>query len=271
MRMNSRSCYFAALHILALGSPFFYTRESIIACLVLYLITGFGITVGYHRLLAHHAFKTTSIIQRILVIAGALAAQGGPLFWVSTHRIHHKSTDQVGDPHNSQLGFWWSHMGWLLDSNADFKIQPIFIPDLLEKRWLQWLDRNFLLVQFTLALLLFVITYLFAGIYSAFAMLIWAIPLRIIAVLHSTWLTNSAAHLWGYRSFNTPDNSTNCWWVALLTLGEGWHNNHHAFPYSARHGLQRWEWDPSWYLILALQKIGVAWDVKLPAVAMGKS
>lgn len=268
--MKSRRYYFAALHICALPAPFFYTRDSIIAFLVLYLITGFGITIGYHRLLAHQAFKTTSIVKRILVTAGALAAQGGPLFWVSVHRNHHKSTDQEADPHNSQLGFWWAHIGWLLSSNTDFKIQPNLIPDLLEKRWLKWLDQNFLLLQLCAAWLLFIIVFLLTDTYNTIAMMIWAIPLRIIAVLHSTWLTNSAAHLWGYRSFKTPDNSRNCWWVALLTLGEGWHNNHHAFPYSARHGLHRLELDPSWYLILALHRIGVVWDLKLAPIGIRK-
>lgn len=151
------------------------------------------------------------------------------------------------------------------------KADPKRVADLLGNPWLCWLDRYFLLLQLILAAVIFFCTTAIADTYSAVAMVIWAIPVRIVAVLHSTWLTNSAAHLWGYRCFETDNNSHNNWWVALITFGEGWHNNHHAYPSSARHGFKTWELDLSWWFILILQRLGLVWDVKLPPVDASKS
>lgn len=266
-----RFYYFSSLHLIALLGFYYYTAASILSFFVFYLITGLGITVGFHRLLTHRSFKTPSFMLNILATAGSLAAQGGPLFWVSVHRLHHQCSDQDGDPHDSRLGFFWSHIGWILFSEKILLADPKPLQHLAGHTWLRWLDRHFLLLQLLLVVILFAVTYAIAGEYDAIAMIVWAVPIRIIAVLHSTWLTNSAAHLWGYRSFDTDDHSRNCWWVALLTLGEGWHNNHHAYPFSARHGLKFWELDLSWWFICGLQRIGMAWDVKLPPASEQKN
>jgi stearoyl-CoA desaturase (delta-9 desaturase) len=253
---------FFALHAFAALAIFFHTIPALVAFLSLYLISSFGVTVGYHRLLTHSGFITTPLIRNLLITAGSLSAQGGPLYWVSIHRQHHQFIDHDADPHNSRLGFWWSHIGWLLYSDNLFGYDPSYVSDLSSDPWLCWLDRNFLVLQTPLAFILFLVTFQISGLHNAIAMIIWAIPLRIVAVLHSTWLTNSVAHRWGYRNFETSDNSVNSWWVALLTLGEGWHNNHHAFPASARHGLKRWELDPSWWLISLLASLNLAWNVR---------
>jgi sn-1 stearoyl-lipid 9-desaturase len=262
-RLNpSTVLLFTVLHILAALGIFFHTSAALLVFFLLYLITGFGVTVGYHRLLTHRGFKTTPFVLNLLATAGALSAHGGPLFWVSIHRQHHQFTELEADPHDSSLGFWWSHIGWLLCADNFLEYDPSYVSDLSINPWLSWLNRYFILLQLLLGTILFLVTYHFSGMYGAVSMFIWAIPLRFIAVAHSSWLTNSVAHLWGYRNFETSDNSTNSWWVAFLTLGEGWHNNHHAFPASSRHGLRRWELDPSWWFILFLRRFNLAWDIK---------
>lgn len=266
--MNRKTGFFVIIHSLAALSLFYCTPAAVAAFISMYLLTGFGITVGYHRLLAHHSFKTTSVLQNLLSTAGALAMEGGPLFWVSTHRKHHQFTDCEGDPHDSRSGFWWSHMGWIVASDNKLKYEPLVVGDLMHDRWLCWLERYYMHLQVILTLALLLFSYFVAGFNNAIAITIWAIPLRIVAVLHCTWLTNSAAHLWGYRSFRTNDRSTNNWWVALLTLGEGWHNNHHAYPSSARHGFRYWELDPSWWLIWCLGKFKLAWAIRIPKLTM---
>ena len=262
-RLNpSTVLLFIVLHISAALGIFFHTSAAFIMFLVLYLTTGFGITVGYHRLLTHRGFKTTPFVQNLLATAGALAAQGGPLFWIANHRQHHQFTDLEPDPYNSRLGFWWSHIGWILCAETLLDSDPNYVSELSINPWLSWLDRHFIVLQLSFATLLFLLTYPFSGLYGAISMVVWAVPLRIVVVYHNTFLTNSVAHLWGYRNFETSDCSVNSWWVALLTLGEGWHNNHHAFPASSRHGLRRWELDPSWWFILLLRRFNLAWDIK---------
>ena len=189
--------------------------------------------------------------------------EGGPLLWVSIHRKHHQFTDCAGDPHDSRAGFWWSHIGWIITWNNRLKSDLANVGELTTDRWLCWLERYYLLLNFIFSFVLFGTTYLIAGINEAIAVTLWGVPLRIVAVFHCTWLTNSAAHLWGYRNFKTNDRSTNNWWVALLTLGEGWHNNHHAYPSSARHGIRSWELDPSWWLIKSLGKLKLVWAIRI--------
>ena len=262
------SLFMGFIHTMAALAIFFHTTSAFVAFLALYLFSGFGISLGYHRLLTHRAFKTTPLMKNVLATAGSLAAQGGPLAWVSNHRKHHQFTDQDGDPHDSSRGFWWSHIGWVLYSKTDILLKgdPKQVPDLVADPWLRWLDLYSFRLQLTLAFLLFFLIYPISGFYSAFSLVIWAFPLRIVAVLHATWFVNSVTHLWGYRNFETSDGSVNTWWVAILSLGEGWHNNHHAFPASARIGLGRWEVDPTWWLVLLLRRFNVVWDVKTAAL-----
>ena len=262
--------YLLSLHLLAVLAIWFHTLFAIILCVVFYLVTGFGVTVGYHRLLTHCSFKTSRWLMRCFATAGTLAGQGGPLFWVSTHRMHHLASDQDGDPHDARRGFVWAHMAWTIMKKKSLQTDQQCIKDLRSDPFLCWLDCNDLYLQLLLASLIFLGTLLLKDLYAAVSALIWAVPFRIVVVLHCTWLTNSAAHLWGYRRFSTTDQSRNNWWVALLTLGEGWHNNHHAFPGSARHGLAWFEFDPSWLLIKFLHTLGLVTQVKVAASSPSK-
>lgn len=255
--------YILTLHCLALLSFFYHSLAGIYLLVGLYFFTGFGVTIGYHRLLTHYSFQTSLFLRRFLAIAAALAGQGGPLFWVSTHRLHHAFADQDGDPHDARCGFLWSHIAWTILNKDAYQTDLRRVEDLASDAVLRWIDRWHLCLQLLLALFVFVVATLTSNIYSGIAAVIWAIPLRIVLVLHCTWLTNSAAHLWGRRRFETLDKSHNNFWIALLTLGEGWHNNHHAFPSSARHGLAWYEFDPSWQLIKLLRSMHMITKVKV--------
>lgn len=247
------------VHAGALLAPFFFSWSAVAVALVLYSTSCLGITVGYHRLLTHRSFKTTKTVARILVFLASQSAQAGPAVWVAIHRLHHAKSDREEDPHDASKGFWWSHMGWMMKLTPR-RLDPDFTrrlaPDICQDPFMAGLDRVF----FYLCLVTGVLLYKIGG----WSWVFWGMFVRVAAVFHATWLVNSAAHRYGYRSHDTQDRSTNCWWVALLTWGEGWHNNHHAFPTSARHGLRWWEFDASWILLLALRKLGLVWDLKLP-------
>ncbi|MFB2837292.1 acyl-CoA desaturase [Floridanema evergladense] len=217
---------------------------------------GLGITLGWHRLLSHRSFQTPKWLEYFLAFCGVLASQGGIIDWVGLHRLHHLHSDQEPDPHDSNRGFLWSHIGWMLfDSPANADI-PKFTKDLAEDPVYQFFQKYFVLIQVILGIGL----YLLGG----WPFVVWGIFVRLFAVFHCTWFVNSATHKFGYRTYESGDRSTNCWWVALVTYGEGWHNNHHAFQYSARHGLQWWEIDMTWKTIQVLQFLGLAQNVKLP-------
>ena len=238
-------------------APFFFSPSGAALALILYTINCLGITTGYHRLLTHRSFKAKPWLAYLLVTCGALSAQAGPASWVAIHRLHHAKSDREDDPHNAARGFWWAHLGWMLrvpPRRLDPQFTRRFARDILEDRYYAFLDRYF----FPLCLASGVLVYAVGG----WSWVIWAMFVRVAAVFHATWLVNSAAHTYGYRSYPTQDLSTNCWWVAVLTFGEGWHNNHHAFPTSARHGRRWWELDLSWLLILAFAKWGWVWDIQ---------
>jgi len=248
------------VHAGVLLAPFFYSHSGLLVALLLYSLNCLGITVGYHRLLTHRAFRARLWLARLLVLMGALSAQAGPASWVAIHRLHHARSDRPEDPHNARQGFWWSHMGWifrLTPRRLDADFTRRLARDILEDPFYAFLDRHFFLV----CLLSGVVLWHLGG----WSWVFWGMFVRIAAVFHATWLVNSAAHRFGYRSYSTNDLSTNCWWVALLTFGEGWHNNHHAFPTSARHGRRWWEIDLSWALILLLARLGWVSDIKVGA------
>jgi stearoyl-CoA desaturase (delta-9 desaturase) len=175
--------------------------------------------------------------------------------WVGLHRIHHRYSDHAGDPHDSTKGFWWSHMNWILWKAPAEEDVPRYTQDIINDPVYQFIDKYFLLFQVALGLLLLLI--------GGWSWLVWGVFVRLVAVYHCTWFVNSATHKFGYRTYETEDQSTNCWWVALVTYGEGWHNNHHAYQYSARHGMQWWEIDFTWITIQILQGLGLATKVKL--------
>jgi fatty-acid desaturase len=247
------------VHAGVLLAPFFFTPTAALLGLFLYVLTALGITLGYHRLLTHRSFKTPKWCERLIVFIASQSAQAGPVAWVAIHRTHHAHADQEGDPHSTNGGFWWAHMGWMLVQTPR-KMDPEFIrrfaPDIASDPFYAFVDKHF----FKMCLGTGVLFYLLGG----WPWVFWGMFVRIAGVFHATWLVNSAAHTYGYRSHQTRDNSTNCWWVALLALGEGWHNNHHAFPISARHGLKWYELDFTWGVIQLMKVCGLAWAIKGP-------
>src|SRR5260370_7438199 len=250
-------------HIGAVAAFFVFNWRALLATILLWWITAsLGVGMGFHRVLTHWGEKKTKLVEYFLSGCGTLTLEGGPIQWVVTHRIHHAYTDTQGDPHTPRDGGWWSHMGWILSGTGqqyDSSVVARYAPDLLKDRFHVWLNRLYWvpLVFLGLALLAF----------GGWPYLLWAIFFRVTFNLHATWLVNSASHMWGTRRFSTRDDSKNNLWVALLTFGEGWHNNHHAHPTSARHGLAWYEIDPNWWGIRVMQFLRLAKAIKLASAA----
>ncbi len=218
--------------------------------------------MGYHRLHTHGAYKTPKWLEYFLAVCGTMTLEGGPIFWVAVHRIHHQKSDQEGDPHTPRDGRWWSHMLWTMfgeSLHSNTAVTGKYAPDLAKDKFYRVLNSYHWVPLTVLGLVLLAI--------GGLPWLLWGVFARVTFGLHATWLVNSATHLWGSRRFNTTDDSKNSWWVALLTFGEGWHNNHHAHPTSARHGLAWFQFDPCWLQIKLLEKVGLAWDVRVPSAA----
>lgn len=257
--------FMVAIHLLTLFAllPRFWSFQNLAALLILYWLTAcLGVTLGYHRLLSHRAFKVPHWLERFFATCGALSCQHGPIDWVGLHRHHHTFSDTDADHHNSNKGFWWSHMGWMFEPIPALKTVPNFSGDLIQDPYYRFLNKNFLLLQIPLGALLF-------GIGSGteaggWSMVLWGIPFRLVVVYHITWLVNSATHCWGNVPFDSGDRSKNNWWVAALTFGEGWHNNHHAYPNSARQGLFKGQIDLTWQHIRLLNALGLAKKIRLP-------
>src|ERR1700681_3744609 len=244
-------------HLGAVAALFFFTWKAFwLAVLLWWLSAGLGVGMGYHRLLTHRGYTTPKWLEHLLTVCATLALEGGPIFWVATHRIHHKYSDREGDPHSPRDGKWWAHVGWIVmgkSMHRDTSTLARYVPDLAKDRFHVWITRYHYVPMTLLAIVLFVL--------GGLPYLLWGIFLRTVVGLHATWLVNSATHSWGSRRFATRDRSTNSWWVALFTWGEGWHNNHHAHPVSARHGLKWYEVDFNWYGIWVLKKLGLARQV----------
>jgi len=259
--------FMVAIHVLAVVAllPRFWSVPAVASLLVLYWVTAcLGVTIGYHRLLSHRSFRLPRWAERFFATCGALSCQHGPIDWVGLHRHHHKFSDTDVDHHTSLKGFWWSHMGWMFTTIPAMGAVPRLTGDLAKDPYYRWLNHNFLLLQLPLAALLFWIgTVTGAG---GWALVLWGIPLRLVLVYHCTWLVNSATHLWGETPHASGDGSRNNPWVAALTFGEGWHNNHHAFPHSARHGFGR-QIDLTWQHIRLMRRMGLATQVRLPRAA----
>jgi fatty-acid desaturase len=250
-------------HIGALAALFVFSWKASLLVVVLWWVAGsLGIGMGYHRLLTHRSYKTPKWIEYFLTVCGTLALEGGPIFWVATHRVHHQNTDKDGDPHSPRDGGLWAHMGWILTGrtlhNNSAELLP-YVPDLRKDKFHAWISRWHWASIIAVGAIILV-----AG---GWQYVLWGIFFRTVIGLHSTWLVNSATHMWGTQRFPTHDTSKNSFWVALLTFGEGWHNNHHARPQSARHGLTWYELDLNWYGICALRMLGLAWDINLPKLS----
>jgi fatty-acid desaturase len=253
------SIFMVIFHVGAVASLFMLSWKVLPITLLLWWISGsLGIGMGFHRLLTHRGYKTPKPVEYFLTFCGLLALEGGQVNWVVTHRIHHANTDQTGDPHTPRDGRWWAHMGWILRGTAqqhEDSVLQRYAPDLMKDRVHMFLNKFYYVPLILSGIALLAVggwSFLFVGVF-----------LRVTIGLHFTWLVNSATHLWGSRRFLTRDDSTNSWWVALLTFGVGWHNNHHAHPRAARHGLTWYVIDVNWYVIRALQLLGLAKGIRL--------
>ncbi len=258
--------FMVAFHIGAVAALFYISWKPVLVAFVLWWVAGsLGIGMAYHRLLTHRGYKTPKWVEYFLTTCGTLALEGGPIFWVATHRKHHQNTDREGDPHSPREGGFWAHMGWILTGKAMHnKLDSLlpYVPDLRKDKFHVWISEWHWITEVVVGVLLLT----FGGL----PYLLWGSFFRTVFGLHSTWLVNSATHMWGSQRFITGDDSTNSFWVAILTFGEGWHNNHHAHPQMARHGMTWYEVDMNWYGICALRALGLAWDISLPKLGRGK-
>ena len=250
--------FLVVIHAAAVPALFFWSWPAVISAVILYWVAGsLGIGMGFHRLITHRGYRVSTLVEYLLVTCGMLAIEGGPIQWVTTHRIHHAHADQTGDPHTPRDGGWWAHVGWILRGTAhnhDHATIERYAPDLIKDLYYVWLNRFYYVPLMVLGLMLFV--------FGGWGVMLWGVFFRLTLALHATWLVNSATHLWGKTRFETGDDSRNSWWVALLTFGEGWHNNHHAHTTSARHGLRWYEVDFNWWGIRTLQFLGLARAIK---------
>lgn len=276
---------FVVVHALALLAvlPWYFSWTGVVVFAIgLYVFGVLGINIGFHRLLTHRAFSCPLWLEHTFAVLGTSCLQFSPAFWVAIHRRHHHYADEELDPHspNSPVkSFLWAHFEWLLVRSPDMKPGPMtdrYSRDLMRDPLYAMLERRKNWMKVTVA---FWLAFFFAGFgytlirggtfYEAFqfgsSLFIWGGPLRTVVVWHSTWSVNSVTHLWGYRSYNTPDDSRNNPLIGLLAWGEGWHNNHHADPSSARHGHKWWEFDPSWNTIQLLMLLGLATKVSKPS------
>lgn len=259
---------FLGMHVMCLGVIWVgFSWFALATALVLYAVRMFAITGFYHRYFSHKAFRTSRVLQFAFALVGAASVQRGPLWWAAHHRNHHRHADTEHDPHSPRrLGFWWSHAGWFL-TRRGFRTDFERIPDLARYPELRLLDRYDVLVPIALATALF-----FLGGWlerhhpelgtSAAQLLIWGFFVSTVVLFHATVTINSLAHRYGTRRFDTADDSRNNAWLALITFGEGWHNNHHHYPGSARQGFAWWEFDLTYYGLRALAALGLVWDLK---------
>jgi len=250
------------LHVGAIAALFMFSWHALIISIVLYWASvGLGISMGYHRLHTHRSYKLPRALEYFLALCGTLSLEGGPIFWVATHRIHHQYSDKPGDPHSPREGAWWAHIGWLLTGESkhnDTKLMAKYAPDLAKDPFYAYLNTYHWIPIIVVSALLLA----FGGL----PLLLWGTCMRLTFGLHATWTVNSVTHLWGSRRFSTRDDSRNNVIIALLTFGEGWHNNHHAHPTSARHGLAWYEIDFSWIQISILKFLGIAKAVRVAKV-----
>lgn len=264
MKRETRTNYQVAFFICLFHAGFIVALFNVswpavaLAALVWGLAGSPGIGVGFHRLLTHRGFKTPVWAEYALTVIGCLALQGGPITWVSAHRKHHQFAEQPGlDPHTPKEGLFWAHMLWMIRGDPKLRTAEIrerYAPDLCNIRFHRVMNRIWWLPMTLFGLALWYLT--------SFTVTLWAIAVPTVILWHCTWLVNSATHRWGSRRFDTPDNSRNLGWLALVTFGEAWHNNHHEFPWSARHGLAWYELDPNWVVIRLLRFLGLAWEVR---------
>lgn len=273
---------FVAIHLLALlaALPWFFSWTGVVLLVCgMYVFGLLGVNIGFHRLITHRGFSCPLWLERTLVILGTCSLQLSPPYWVAIHRRHHHFADKEKDPHSPLVGFLWAHFGWLLVRKPDMKPAPMidrYARDIMRDPLYAMLERNnswiFLTAASWVAIYLagFCVAALtgtgfWESVQFGLSLFVWGCALRTVLVWHTTWAVNSVTHVWGYRNYDTPDDSRNNWIVAFLAGGEGWHNNHHADPASARHGHKPGEIDLAWLTICGLVRLGLVSKVALPS------
>jgi stearoyl-CoA desaturase (delta-9 desaturase) len=246
-------------HLMSIPALFVFSWKNLAAMLIGNWIVGsLGVGLGFHRLLTHRSFKAPKWLEYTLTAFGTMSIQDSPDKWVATHRIHHQFTETERDPHSTRHGFFWAHMEWILRGTAqdhDRETLQKYVPDLLKDRFHVFLSKYYYVPIIISAFILYAV--------GGWSMVLWGVFVRVVVGWHTTWFVNSLAHLFGKRPFETDDDSTNNWFVAILTFGEGWHNNHHAFPTSARHGLKWYQFDMNWVTINLFKKLGWAKQIRV--------
>ena len=263
---------FIAMHLFCLA--IFFVNLNLTALLVFaitFSMRTFALTAGYHRYFAHKAFKTSRVFQFLLALAGTWASQKGPLWWSGHHRYHHIHSDEKTDLHSPKNGFFQSHVGWVFEPENK-AVDPRYTKDWVEYPELVWLDKychlSFFLYIISLFLLGTIINYVNPNLHtSGLAFVFWGAILSTVLLYHTTFSVNSICHTWGARDYKTSDDSRNNWFVAWITFGEGWHNNHHKFAYSVRNNLKAWQFDLTYVILVMLKKIGIVWDFKHPKIS----
>lgn len=249
----------ASFHLLAIPALFTFSWQNVAALIVGNWIVGsLGVGLGWHRLLTHRGFKAPKWLEYTLSIFATMSIQDSPDKWVATHRMHHKFTETEQDPHTTNKGFLWAQIGWIVWGTAqdhDRKTLQKYVPDLMKDKGHALISRFYYLPIIVSAFILLAI--------GGWSMVVWGVFARVVVGWHTTWFVNSLSHIYGSRPHETSDDSTNNWFVALLTFGEGWHNNHHAFPTSARHGLEWYQFDMNWIAIRFLEKLGWAENIRV--------
>jgi fatty-acid desaturase len=252
------------MHVGAVAALWFFTWPAFICFVFLHWVTAcLGITLGFHRLLTHGSLTVSRPVKLFFSMCGMLSAEGSPLMWVANHRKHHALSDQEGDPHTPNDGFWWSHMFWFYPNYTRAGLIAHYkrwAPDIYKDPVQRFLDRIFPLFSPLVGVALYAFGQYFFS--QGWSFVMWGLCARMVACYHSTWFVNSATHVWGYRNYHTSDRSRNLWWVAVVSYGEGWHNNHHAHQRLAKHGHRWYEIDPTYMVIWTLKKTGLAWDVQ---------
>ena len=250
---------------------------AVVVAAAMYAVRMFAITGFYHRYFSHRTFRTSRVLQFVFALIGAASVQRGPLWWAAHHRNHHRHADTAADPHSPAVhGFWWSHAGWFL-TRGGFRTDWSRIPDLARYPELRWLDRYDTVVPVLLAAALYGVGALLERVAPQLGttggqMLVWGFFISTVVLFHATVTINSLAHRFGRRRFDTRDDSRNNLWLALLTFGEGWHNNHHFFPGSARQGFRWWEIDLTWYGLRVMAMLGLVRDLKpVPTWVLAKA
>lgn len=265
--------WMTGMHIAAVAALWHFSWSALIVFFALHFVTAcLGITLGYHRLLTHGSMIVPQPLKYFFSICGMLSAEGSPLMWVATHRKHHVHSDDDEDPHTPQHGFWWSHMLWFSPKESPAELDALFqrwAPDMYKDPVQRFFHKTFILYPIALGVILYATGEFFFQ--QGVSWLLWGLCARMVMAYHSTWFVNSATHIWGYRNYTTTDQSRNLWWVALLSYGEGWHNNHHAHQRLAVHGHRWWEVDVTYMVIRFLRAVGLATKVqdKLPASEQG--